>query len=98
VEIAVADTGIGMSPEEVSRLFGEFVRIKNERTANILGSGLGLSIVKKLVALYGGEVRVRSEPDVGTTFTVSLRKDTAPEKEGEASSLSTSALLTETSR
>ena len=46
--IAVSDTGIGMSPDEVPRLFHEFSRIKNERTSHILGSGLGLSIVKKL--------------------------------------------------
>jgi signal transduction histidine kinase len=96
VEITVADTGIGMSAEEVSRLFGEFVRIKNEKTANILGSGLGLSIVKKLAALYGGEVRVQSEPEVGSTFTVSLEKYAA--LENEASSAPAAAQLTETSR
>ena len=71
--IAVADTGIGMKPEDVERLFGEFVRIKNEKTRNILGSGLGLSILKKLAHLYGGDVSVASTPDVGTTFTVTLR-------------------------
>lgn len=72
VTIAVDDTGIGMTPEESARLFQEFVRIKNARTRNILGSGLGLSIVKKLAALNGGDVTVRSEPGVGTTFTVTL--------------------------
>ncbi len=75
VRIDVADTGIGMSPEESARLFNEFVRIKNEKTASILGSGLGLSIVKKLVALYGGTISVASEKDVGTTFTVVLHKE-----------------------
>lgn len=72
VSISVADTGIGMSSEEVARLFGEFVRIKNEKTNHILGSGLGLSIVKKLVQLYNGDVKVESQPDVGTKFTVTL--------------------------
>ena len=72
VTIAVRDTGIGMTPEEASRLFGEFVRIKNEKTRNILGSGLGLSIVRKLAQLYGGEAIVESTPDVGSTFTVTL--------------------------
>ncbi len=76
VVITVADTGIGMTPEEIGQVFGEFVRIKNERTNHILGSGLGLSIVDKLVRLYGGEVKVESRPDVGTTFTVVL--DAAP--------------------
>ncbi len=74
VTISVADTGIGMSPEDVDRLFGEFVRIKNARTRNILGSGLGLSILKKLIHLYGGEVRVESELDKGTTFHVTLKR------------------------
>ena len=62
VAVSVADTGIGMTPEEMSRIFGEFVRIKNESTAHIEGSGLGLSIVRKLAQLYGGEVRVESAP------------------------------------
>ncbi len=72
ITVAVADTGIGMTPEEASRLFGDFVRIKNEKTRNILGSGLGLSIVRKLAQLYGGDATVASQPDVGSTFTVTL--------------------------
>ena len=74
VTIEVADTGIGMTPSEASRLFHDFARIKNERTRDILGSGLGLSIVKKLALLYGGDVSVTSEPDVGSTFTVVLNE------------------------
>ncbi|HPC82561.1 MAG TPA: ATP-binding protein [Thermoanaerobaculaceae bacterium] len=74
VRIEVADTGIGMSPEELKQLFGEFVRIKNAKTRTIQGSGLGLSILKKLAALYGGDVSVESTPDVGSTFTVTLQK------------------------
>ena len=70
--IAVSDTGIGMSEEELKQLFGEFVRIRNEKTRHILGSGLGLSIVKKLALLYGGDVQVESRPDAGSTFTVTL--------------------------
>ncbi len=77
VTIAVQDTGIGMTPEECGRLFGEFVRIRNEKTKNILGSGLGLSILKRIAALYRGEVRVTSEPDVGSTFTVTLAREEA---------------------
>jgi len=75
VVIEVADTGIGMTTAEQARLFREFSRIKNKRTKRILGSGLGLSIVKKLAAFYGGMVRVASEPDVGSTFTVYLERD-----------------------
>jgi signal transduction histidine kinase len=73
--IACRDTGIGMTETEVQQIFREFVRIKNARTKNILGSGLGLSTVKKLATeFYGGDVRVDSEPNVGSTFTVTLRR------------------------
>ena len=72
LSIKVRDTGIGMTVEESSRLFQEFVRIKNEKTRNILGSGLGLSVVKKLVESYGGSVSVESAPDLGSTFLVKL--------------------------
>ncbi len=75
--IDVADTGIGMSIDESKRLFREFSRIKNEKTRRIQGSGLGLSIVKKIAGLYHGDVSVKSEPDVGSKFTVSLRTDAA---------------------
>lgn len=78
VLFAVADTGIGMSKEEVGRLFGEFVRIRNERTRDIPGSGLGLSIVRKVVELAGGDVSVESEPGKGTTFTVRLPSGAPP--------------------
>jgi len=71
--IRVADTGIGMSPDDVSRLFQEFFRVKNDQTRHIAGTGLGLSIVRKLAQLYGGDVRVESEPGVGSAFTVTLR-------------------------
>jgi len=72
VMIRVSDTGIGMTPEEVNRLFGEFVRIKNEKTRHILGSGLGLSIVRRLARLYGGDVSVESATGEGSTFSVWL--------------------------
>jgi two-component system sensor histidine kinase/response regulator len=75
--IQVADTGIGLTPEESAKLFSEFVRIKNEDTFKILGSGLGLSTVRKLAHLYGGDASVKSERGVGSTFTVTLR-DAAP--------------------
>ncbi len=70
--VKVSDTGIGMTPEETAKLFGEFVRIKNTKTKNINGSGLGLSILKKTISMYGGDVSVESEPDKGTSFTVTF--------------------------
>ena len=72
--IECRDTGIGMTPEEKERLFGEFVRIKNSATKNISGSGLGLSILKRLVSLYGGAIEVESEYGVGTTFRFTILK------------------------
>ncbi len=78
--VTVADTGIGMTQEETARLFTDFFRVKNDKTRDILGSGLGLSIVKKLATLYGGAVRVASKPDEGSTFTVTLKKNARPEE------------------
>ncbi|MFP4379961.1 MAG: ATP-binding protein [Candidatus Sumerlaeia bacterium] len=72
VTIEVSDTGIGMTEDEAAKLFNDFVRIKNTKTKGILGSGLGLSIVRKLAQLYEGDATVTSEPDVGSTFTVHL--------------------------
>ncbi|MBU0552005.1 hybrid sensor histidine kinase/response regulator [Myxococcota bacterium] len=77
VTLTVKDTGIGMSPEEVAKLFGEFVRIKTQQTRGIDGSGLGLSILKKIAQLYDGDVRVESAPDVGSAFTLTLKSATA---------------------
>jgi two-component system, sensor histidine kinase and response regulator len=73
VKVQVADTGIGLTPEESAKLFAEFVRIKNEETYKILGSGLGLSTVRKLAQLYGGDATVKSEKGKGSIFTVTLR-------------------------
>jgi two-component system sensor histidine kinase/response regulator len=70
--IRVKDTGIGMQEDEVALLFKEFVRIKNEKTKNITGSGLGLSIVRKIAELYHGKISVESKPDKGSVFTVTL--------------------------
>jgi len=75
VKIEVIDSGIGMSKPEMDRLFQDFVRIKNEKTKNIAGSGLGLTIVKKLAENYCGFIEVSSEPDIGSTFTVILPKE-----------------------
>ncbi|MCK5738301.1 HAMP domain-containing histidine kinase, partial [bacterium] len=75
ITIAVTDTGIGMTEEEAAKLFKEFVRIKNEKTRKILGSGLGLTILKKIAMLYNGSIHVTSKPDVGSTFTVTLQAE-----------------------
>ncbi len=72
--VSVADTGIGMNDDERNMLFEEFSRIKNDKTRNISGSGLGLSIVRKVVGLYHGVINVESIPDKGSVFTVIIPK------------------------
>ncbi|MEA3318170.1 MAG: ATP-binding protein [Bacteroidota bacterium] len=74
VVIIVRDTGIGMTNESIEKLFKEFYRIKNDNTKNISGSGLGLSIVKKIVDLYNGSIDVKSKINEGSTFTLRLPK------------------------
>ncbi len=68
----VEDTGIGMTEDEQKLLFRDFVRIKNSKTKYVTGSGLGLSIAKKMTELYGGTIELKSTPDVGSCFTVKL--------------------------
>jgi signal transduction histidine kinase len=73
VVMSVADTGIGMTEEEMSQLFESFSRVKNDKTFGILGSGLGLAIVKKVASIYNGDAFVTSVADEGSTFTVRLQ-------------------------
>jgi PAS domain S-box-containing protein len=73
VEIAVADTGIGIAPEYLDQVFERFSQVDGSTTRRHGGLGLGLSIVKHLVELHGGSVRARSQgPGQGTTFNVVL--------------------------
>lgn len=66
----IADTGIGMRPEDKAKLFQEFFRVKNAETRDIPGTGLGLSIVKRIVESYSGKIEVESEYGKGTTFII----------------------------
>ncbi|MEV0901981.1 ATP-binding protein [Actinoplanes sp. NPDC049802] len=70
--LTVRDTGVGMSADEVSRVFDRFWRADPARQRATGGSGLGLTIVRRIVADQGGEVTASSEPGLGTTFTVRL--------------------------
>ncbi|PLX02100.1 MAG: hypothetical protein C0595_12270 [Marinilabiliales bacterium] len=72
IEIIVKDSGIGISKEDLPKLFEEFSRIKTSETRDIAGTGLGLSITKKMVELYQGNIKVDSKPGIGTTFTIEL--------------------------
>lgn len=76
--IAVSDQGIGMTRDEVKRLFQKFYRTERAEKSGIQGTGIGLSIVKEIVTLHGGSITVESAPEQGSTFTVILPAD-APE-------------------
>jgi len=74
VVASVTDTGIGISTEELTRIFQEFYRSPDAREQAELGTGLGLPIVNEIVEIYGGSIQVDSMPGEGTTFTVRLPK------------------------
>jgi CheY-like chemotaxis protein len=70
VSIAVRDTGIGMSVEMIGKLFSNFTHADASATRMVGGSGLGLAISRRLARMMGGDVTVKSEPGVGSTFTL----------------------------
>jgi signal transduction histidine kinase len=72
LKITVSDTGIGLKPEDKIKIFEDFVRIKSSQTREVTGSGLGLSIVKKIVDMYQGSIDVQSELEKGTSFIITL--------------------------
>lgn len=76
VRIAVADTGIGIAPEEMAKVFSEFYRSPRARAFADTGSGLGLTIVRNIVQSHGGTIDIDSRLDKGTTVSVTL--PTAP--------------------
>lgn len=71
--VRVSDEGAGLSPEDLGRLFGRFQRLSAKPTAGESSTGLGLSIVKRIIDMHGGEVTAESEgPGKGSTFTITL--------------------------
>lgn len=72
IEFSVADTGIGIEPKDMKRIFGAFEQIRDAHTGDFNGVGLGLNIVKKYLELMNGDIRVESHPGEGSTFTFSL--------------------------
>lgn len=72
IEFIISDTGIGIAEEDISHVFERFFKADKSRNSSIKGSGLGLSIVKKIVDMHHGTINVQSKLGEGTAFTVSL--------------------------
>jgi signal transduction histidine kinase len=72
IEFVISDTGIGMTPEQMAKLFEEFTQADATTAQRFGGTGLGLAITRKLARMMGGDVTVASEPGKGSVFTVSL--------------------------
>lgn len=91
VVTTVADTGIGLTADEISHLFARFYRARNTDTADIAGTGLGLWIIKQYIEHMGGSIVVHSEKGVGTQFIVTLpmAPDAAPTASGPTAPAST---------
>ncbi len=70
VHIAIKDSGVGISPEDIPKLFEKFQRISNDMSHRVSGSGLGLYWVDKIIDLHNGKIDVESQPGVGSTFHI----------------------------
>jgi signal transduction histidine kinase/CheY-like chemotaxis protein len=81
LRIEVRDTGPGIRPEDQRRIFEEFVQLANPGRTSKKGLGLGLSIVQRLCALLGGEIRLASEPGKGSTFGFDVPRGTTVERD-----------------
>ena len=78
IELAVVDSGIGMTPEQQAKLFEEFTQADATTAQRFGGTGLGLAIARKLARMMGGDVTVASEPGKGSVFTLRLSGDPTP--------------------
>ncbi|MFM7728261.1 MAG: sensor histidine kinase, partial [Flavobacteriales bacterium] len=74
VLVEITDTGLGIEPQHLPRIFERFYRVDKSRSREQGGTGLGLAIVKHLIEAHKESINVRSSYGVGTTFTFTLRK------------------------
>jgi signal transduction histidine kinase/CheY-like chemotaxis protein len=86
IDFAVIDTGAGMSPEGVAKVFEEYTQAERSTSANYGGTGLGLPISKKFAEMMGGDVIVTSEEGVGSVFTMSVPRECPEYNEDEVES------------
>ena len=85
ITFAVADTGIGMTPEQMGKLFQEFSQASSATSSRYGGTGLGLAISRRFCQMMGGDITVESEPDRGSTFTIRLPRIVEAPNEGVVS-------------
>ena len=77
IHFTIADSGIGIDPEKIPELFEEFTQADNSATRKFGGTGLGLTISKRLAQLLGGDIQATSEPGKGSSFTLFLPQDSS---------------------
>jgi len=82
LELTISDTGIGIEPDHLDRIFDPFWQVEQKATRRAGGTGLGLSVSRRLARLLGGDVLVTSEPGKGSSFTVLLPVGPGPESRG----------------
>ena len=82
VQVCVSDEGIGITPEDLPKVFSDFHQLDGSETRTYGGLGLGLAFVQRIVEAHAGSIDVQSEPDEGTRFTLTIpaatRAKTAP--------------------
>lgn len=93
IVMSVTDQGIGMTPEQLGRLFQAFVQADSSTTRQYGGTGLGLTISRRFCELMGGDIRVASQPGKGSTFTIQLPRVVQPSSDGGSSAVETPAEL-----
>jgi CheY-like chemotaxis protein/anti-sigma regulatory factor (Ser/Thr protein kinase) len=79
IQVSVADSGIGISPEQQSRLFNSFTQAESNTSRKFGGTGLGLAISKQIVEMMNGQIQIESELGKGSTFTFTVRMERAPD-------------------